>query len=574
MSAEGERKDEPQSQVALRESEERFRLLIDSVQDYSVFPLSVDGRVSNWNLGAERLKGFTTEEAIGLHISRFFPEEENAERVPERILKRAELEGHSEYEGWLVRKDMSQFWGTVVLSAMRDQEGRLRGFSNVARNLTERKKGEQAQAFLAKAGEILTGSLEYERTLQEIARLAVHGMADWCTVAVQGPTGLTVLSAAHADPAREAKTRALLRLIPASETKLARGLGHVVRTGRSDLCSDTLEAAWVRTALGVDSPESLMALGARSYMCVPLKARGDIFGAVTFVSVTTGRNYGPVDLALAEELVRRAGLALDNARLFRRAQEALKARDEFLSMASHDLRSPLTSLRLQLQAVRRDIQPDSDRPRTQEKLIARLSSMERQTDRMLHMMDALLDITQMTAGRLELKRQKLDLVELARGAVATLEEELRQSGVQVRIHAEGPVEGMWDHLRLEQVVDNLLSNAVKYGKGQPVDILVSTDGTTAKFVVRDQGVGVAPEDQERLFERFERVKLDRGATGYGVGLWIVRRVVEAHGGSVFVESRLGEGSSFIVQLPTRGAPPAQPERDREMDPEGRPSAFH
>ncbi|MFY0580711.1 PAS domain-containing protein [Cystobacter fuscus] len=133
MSADSERKDEPEFKVALRESEERFRLLIDSLRDYSVFALSVEGHVNNWNLGAERLKGYSTQEAIGLHLSCFFPEEENAERVPERVLKRAELEGRSEYEGWLVRKDKSRFWGSVVFSAMRDQDGRLRGFSNIAR---------------------------------------------------------------------------------------------------------------------------------------------------------------------------------------------------------------------------------------------------------------------------------------------------------------------------------------------------------------------------------------------------------------------------------------------------------
>jgi PAS domain S-box-containing protein len=574
MSAEGGRKDDPQPKISPSEDEERFRLLIDSLQDYSVFPLSVEGRVANWNLAAEHLKGYTTEEALGLHLSRFFPEEETVERVPERLLARAASEGRAEYEGWLVRKDNSRFWGTIVLSAMRDQAGRLRGFSNIARNLTERKRGEKAQVFLAEAGEILTGSLEYEQTLQEVARLAVRGLADWCTVAIQDANGLAVLSVAHADPAQEPKVRELLRVLPPGEMKLTRGLRHVVRTGQSELCPDTLEAAWVRTALGVDTPERLMALGARSYMCVPLKARGDTFGAITFVSVTPGRSYDPVDLVLAEEFVRRAGLAVDNARLFREAREALKARDEFLSMASHDLRAPLTSLRLQLQAVRREIQPGSDGTRSTEKLVARVESMERQTDRMLHMMDALLDITRMTTGRLELRRQKLDLVELVRGAVATLDEELRQSGVQVRVHAEGPVEGMWDHLRLEQIVNNLLSNAMKYGKGRPVDMMVSTDGTTAKLVVRDQGVGVAPEDQERLFERFERVRLDRGITGYGVGLWIVRRVVEAHGGSVSVESRLGEGASFIVQLPMSGQTHGQPESDRETDPEARPPAFH
>jgi PAS domain S-box-containing protein len=567
MSEEDARKNEPQSKVALSEDEERFRLLIDSLQDYSVFPLSVDGRVSNWNLGAERLKGFTTEEALGLHISRFFPEEENAERVPERLLTRAAADGRAEYEGWLVRKDYSQFWGTVVLNPMLDQEGRLHGFANIARDLTERKRVEKAQSFLAEAGEILTGSIEYERTLQEVARLAVRSMADWCTVTIQGPNGLAVQSAAHADPAQEPKLQKLLRVLSADETKPARGIGHVVRTGQSELCPDTLEAAWVRSALGVDTPERFMTLGARSYMCVPLKARGDTFGAITFVSMKRGRRYAPVDLALAEELARRAALAVDNSRLFREAQEALKARDEFLSMASHDLRSPLTSLRLQLQAVRRNLQPDGDGRRSLEKLTSRVESMERQTDRMLHMMDALLDISQMTAGRLELKRRKLDLVELVRGSVATLDEELRQSGVQVRVHADGPVEGMWDSLRLEQVVDNLLSNAVKYGKGQPVDMTVSTDGLTARLEVRDQGVGVALEDQARLFDRFERVRLDRGVTGYGVGLWIVRRVVEAHGGSVTIESRLGEGACFIVQLPSLG-------QHGDTDAAERPPAVH
>ncbi|ATB42882.1 hypothetical protein CYFUS_008361 [Cystobacter fuscus] len=574
MSADNERKEEPESKVALRESEERFRLLIDSLRDYSVFALSVEGRVNNWNLGAERLKGFSTQEAIGLHLSRFFPEEENAERVPERILERAEQEGRSEYEGWLIRKDNSRFWGSVVLSAMRDQDGRLRGFSNIARDLSERRRAEKAQAFLAEAGEVLTGSLEYEKTLQEVVRLAVRGMADWCSVAVQGPDGLAVRAAAHVDPTRESTVRGLLGVLPEAESKPTRGIRQVVRTGQAELCSDTLEAAWVRAALGVDTPERFLSLRARSYMCVPLKARGTTFGAISFVAVKPGRSYGPADLALAEEFVRRAGLAVDNARLFRKAQEALTARDEFLSMASHDLRSPLTSLRLQLHAVRRDMLPGDDGPRAPEKLVSRLESMERQTDRMLRMMDALLDISQMTAGRLELKRQKLDLVELVCGSVGTLDEELRQRGVQMRVHSEGRIEGMWDRLRLEQVIDNLLSNAVKYGKGQPVDLTVSTDGTTAKLVVRDQGVGIAPEDQERLFERFERVRLDRDVSGYGVGLWIVRRVVEAHGGRVSVESRLGEGSSFTVLLPMRVQAPAQPGCAQETDPEVHPPAVH
>ncbi|HLL53153.1 MAG TPA: PAS domain S-box protein, partial [Myxococcaceae bacterium] len=240
MAGESERKDEPESRVALSENEERFRLLIDSLQDYSVFPLSVDGRVSNWNLGAERLKRYSTEEAIGLHVSVFFPEEEVAEQVPERLLQRAAAEGRAEYEGWLLRKDRSQFWGSVVLNPMRDQDGRLRGFSNVARDLSDRKKVEEAQTFLAEAGEALTGSLEYERTLQEVARLAVLSLADWCTVTIRDINGLNMVSVAHSDPAREPGARELLRVLPEGGLKLTRGIGHVVRTGQPDLCPDTL----------------------------------------------------------------------------------------------------------------------------------------------------------------------------------------------------------------------------------------------------------------------------------------------------------------------------------------------
>jgi PAS domain S-box-containing protein len=573
MAADSERTDEPESKVALSDSEERFRLLVDSMQDYSVFPLSVDGRVANWNLGAERLKGFKTEEAIGLHFARFFPEQEQVERVPDRLLTRAESEGRAEYEGWLLRKDNSRFWGTVVLSPMRDQEGRLRGFSNVARNLTERKKVEQTQTFLADVGEVLTGSLDYEKTLLEVARLAVRNIADWCTVSVRSVSGLAVVSGAHADPSREPDVRALFRALPADAMRQPRGVGLVMRTGQPELCHDTHEAAWVRTALEVDSPERFLALGARSYMCVPLKARGDTFGAITFVSVRPGRRYGQAELALAEELVRRAALAVDNARLFRKAQEALKARDEFLSMASHDLRSPLSALRLQLHALRKELQPGTQCP-VAPKTGQRVESMERQIDRMLHMMDALMDISQMTAGRLELKRQNLDLVGVAREVVSTLEEELRQAGVEVRLHAQGPVKGAWDRTRLEQVVDNLLSNAIKYGEGRPVDLILSADENSAELIVKDQGVGISPEDQERLFERFERVRLNREVTGYGVGLWIVRRVVEAHGGSTSVRSQLGEGASFIVRLPLRAPEQTASGRSGGRDPEAHPPSMH
>lgn len=533
---------------ALRESEERFGLLIESVQDYGMFTLSVEGWIAGWNPGAERLKGYHAEEIIGQHLARFFGPEDVQERVPERILRRAALEDHSEYEGWLVRKDGSRFWSTVSLYAMRDDQGRLQGFANVARDTTARKKWEETQQFISRGAEHLASTLDYHSTLQELARLGTQHLADWCTIFLFTADNTEAL-VSHADPKKEALLRRAVCRAP-TVSPVDRGVLHVLRTGEAELCDDTMEAAWVRTALGIQSPEFIEELGARSFICVPLKVRGQTFAVMTLVSSTPGKQFTDLELQTAEELARRGALAVENARLFRDAQEAIRARDEFISMASHDLRTPLTTVRLK---VARLLRGERDQDLSPEDRILQLEKVEAQVARLVQMMDSLLDVTTISAGRLQLNTEPLDLGAMVQEVGERLGEDLAKAGCELRVHVDDRVSGLWDKLRLEQVITNLISNALKYAKGKPIEITIdSTDEDRARLVVRDYGIGIAEKDQERMFERFERANADQMVGGFGVGLWIVQRVVEAHGGTVRVSSSMGEGSVFTVELPRDG----------------------
>jgi PAS domain S-box-containing protein len=557
LSAEHDLEHVQQVQAALRESEEQFRLLVESVKDYGVFMISLDGKVSGWNLGAERLKGYKAEEIIGAPFATFFDTEDTQERVPERLLARARVEGSSQYEGWLVRKNRERFWSIVNIDAVRDAQGTLVGFSNVARDQTERKQAEEEQTFLSDAGQVLAGSLDFETTLREVVGFATRGWADWSTLYLQQGELLVPAACAHRDPSMEALLREWLTPLPGVGNRAIRA---AFRSGASVSCSDPGESAWVRSELGLATPDALQTLGARAFVCAPLTARGQTFGVLTLVATTADRMRGPSDLRFAEELARRGALALANARLYRQASDAVHARDEFISMASHDLRTPLSTLRLQLQRLLGKTAGAEPNRSSSADLARSLEQMKGQADRMLRLMDSLLDVTRISAGHLELSAAEGDLTLVAQECIARLGEDLARAGCEVSLRGDASVTGVWDLTRIEQVVTNLLSNALKFGRGKPIEVTVEERGPIARLSVRDHGIGIAPEDQLHLFDRFERVKTASDLEGFGVGLWIVQRAVEAHGGTVRVRSAPGAGSTFIVEIP-RGrvglAPPLE-----------------
>jgi PAS domain S-box-containing protein len=870
-----------------RQTEERFRLMVESVEDYAIFMLDPDGRVASWNAGAERLKGYRAEEIIGQHFSRFYPAEELAAGKPERELALAERDGRFEDEGWRLRKDGSRFWANVVVTALTGPDGTARGFAKVTRDftarrraeetarqlaaesaarraaelaegqlreseerarrqkeeleailnavadgvvvqeregalrylndaaaracgfasaremrgasgdevlarfdirdesglrldpdrlpgravlrgeqpgsllvhvrdrssgrawwsqvtaralpgpdgrpavsvtvwhdVTDRRRSEEASRFLAEASAVLNADLAYRSRLEQIARLSVPRLADWCVVDVMEGDALSRVAVAH--PAEREREAGAVRAGTPPDPDAPRGARRVARTGVPELYREISEEVPVSPA-DAAYLDAAKPLGVRSAMIVPIAGRTGTLGAITFAAAESGRRYGPADLELAQQLGRHAGLAVENARLFesehrarataersmerlgrlqaltaalagaltpadvanavveegvralgaraggcwlvsddgtraelvrssgadrgvtaafdairldggspnpvadairggqalwfespqafaatypailadgaavhaarfrgaclplawagrtrgvlaygfegaaelegderafllllasqcaqalersslyQQAIEAVSVRDDFLSIAGHELKTPLTALLFHAESLARagaSVAPEDLARRT-----GRLAS---NAERLGRLVDELLDVSRITAGRLVLEREPVDLAAVAREVVLRSADELARSGSSVRLTAPAAVCGRWDRPRVEQVAGNLLANAIKYGQGRPIDVRVEAEGRTARLLVRDRGVGIAADDQARIFDRFERAVSARHFGGLGLGLWIVRQVVEAHGGRIRVQSAPGEGAEFTVELP-------------------------
>jgi len=275
----------------------------------------------------------------------------------------------------------------------------------------------------------------------------------------------------------------------------------------------------------------------------------------------------PCTIAAVRDVAERRRME-ERARLFRKAQEEVRERDEFLSIASHELRTPITALQLQLQLLERasrHLPGGMPGP-----LAEKLASLQRQTRRLALLVNALLDVSRMRLGKLDLRYEQLDLADVAREAAGHVEADLSRGG-SLLAYDLAPSPGRFDRLRIEQVIGNLLVNAGKFGQGKPVVLRVRPEGEFAVLQVSDQGIGIAPEHQARVFERFQRAVPAQNFGGLGLGLYVVRQIVEAHGGSIRVESSAGAGATFTVRLPrepplSQGAP-----RPTEGDP---PATVH
>ncbi len=280
-------------------------------------------------------------------------------------------------------------------------------------------------------------------------------------------------------------------------------------------------------------------------LSVPLVARGEIFGAFTFRAA--GRAYDGADVELAAELGRRAGLSLQNARLYDTAREALRAREDLLAIAAHEIRGPITSMHLAVQSLKDASLPAPVRKRLFEVI-------EREDRRLARFVDELLDVGNLAADRLSLSREEVSLATVVHRVVADAEAEIRESPSSVDVRTDDPAVGSWDRFRVEHVVQNLLSNALKFGSGRPITIRVWSEGERAHLSITDRGIGIPPELQEQIFEPFERGRAStRHYGGLGLGLHITRMIVRALGGDVYAESEPGKGSTFVVDLP-RGKP--------------------
>ncbi len=384
------------------------------------------------------------------------------------------------------------------------------------------------QAFLSRASAELSSSLDANTTLERFAGLAVPRLGDWCLISV----GASELVSERRVVAHAHSPASSLEWMPSSFPEKP-----VLRRGdeEEDQADDYVRL--IRQVKG------------RSGAVLPLFIGGKSLGSIMLIWAETDRRYEPQDMPFLTELAHRVALAVENTTLYESVRSAVEVRDQFLSIAGHELKTPLAALLMQVQSVERLV-PEGGRVRE------RLQKASMAGVRLETLINQLLDVSRIRAGRLQLEPEPVDLAALAQEVVERQISNALQMGTTIQFQTRGQVHGLWDRFRLDQVITNLLTNAIKYGCGKPVEVHVHADQGRGLVRVTDHGIGIAPEQQARIFQRFERAVEARRYGGFGLGLWIARQIVEASGGEIQVQSQLGEGSTFIVTLPTSSGPEA------------------
>ncbi|MHB8621415.1 MAG: sensor histidine kinase [Chloroflexota bacterium] len=433
-------------------------------------------------------------------------------------------------------------------------------------------EGRRHLALLAQIGNELFSSLDYEATLNRVAALAVRSLGDVCIVDLRAAVasdaapadgdrveaGLAIrrVAVAHADPAGAQLASRLLKHPPNPEARL--GVPAVIRTGRSEITNESLDERWAAIARSEEHLAILRELAPVSSMIVPLMLGGQAIGAMVLLSCRAERRYSVADLPLAEEVARRAALAIDNARLYASeraarevAEQAVRDRDRFLTIASHELRTPITGIKGLTQLLSRWRQRGN---LTDQRLDTSLNGLDEAADRLNRLVTDLLDVSRLRTNRMAPRKRPMDLARLIQDAAA--QAELQAPPGQYRLVVEGaesPAVISADPDRLRQVLDNLLANALKYSPaGGQVWISLERSAFGGRnegelVRVKDQGMGIAPPFLEGIFQPFGRAPNahESGLPGLGLGLSICREIVELHGGRIWAESE-GEGRGTVL----------------------------
>jgi PAS domain S-box-containing protein len=528
------------SEQALKESDALYEATFDKAA-VGIAHMATDGQWLRANQKLADVVGYTRGDLVQLRIQDLTHPDDVEETVGDlRRLLSGEIETLQDERRYRHR-DGRTIWVWLTVSLLKDDAGRPRQFVVIVEDITERRLMANRRQFLTEASETLLSSFDDPTTLARVGRLAVPAVADWCMVDL-APAG------GQGDPivivhAAGIQAGMLEQWALGEQDGRRVRLADFLRDGQPVLLPQ-LPTAWT-SGHELVSPELV---AATSVLVVPVVARDEIFGTIAF-GVSSGRRYGPADLAMAEDLAHRVSLAVDNARLYREARDAVSARDEFLSIASHELRTPLTPLQIVLQRLLSERSKEPLETISTDRLRLLLARSERQVQRLTALVDNLLDVSRVSSGTLRLQREECDLAEVVNEVVGRFGEECARAECQVTIEAPPRLIGQWDPLRIEQVITNLLANAIKYGAGKPILIHVEGGEGSAQIVVKDHGIGIEPEKVSRIFERFERAVSSRSYGGLGLGLYIARQIVDAHGGRISVNSRPGEGSTFTIDLP-------------------------
>jgi PAS domain S-box-containing protein len=551
----------------------RLAAIVESSDD-AIIGKTLQGLVTSWNSAAARMFGYTEAEAVGRPIAFIVPPSRLDEEAD--ILRRlARGEAVEAFETVRRHKDGHSIDVALSISPIRDGAGTITGASTIARDIgpqkraeaertallsAERRAREAAEAsereasFLADVTAVLGSSLDYDTTLARVARLAIPVLTDLCAIDLLEPDGRTRrVAAAHVDPAKEALVAAV-RAVHGFNSDAPHGVPAVIRTRRPTLVTSATEADLAAAARDPEQLTMFHKLGLKSWIIVPLIAREQILGAMTFVITESSRRYTARDVALAEAVANRAAVAIDNARLLaaeRRArgeaEAANRAKDEFLAVLSHELRTPLNAVYGWARMLRAGQVPAEATERGLEAIV-------RNANAQVQLIDDLLDISRVITGKMRLDVRSVDLRTVIEAALDSVRPAAVAKDIRVQTVLDpraGPITG--DPDRLQQVVWNLLMNAVKFTpRGGRVQVHLQRVNSHVEIVVSDTGLGMSADVLPFIFDRFRQgdSSSTRVHTGLGLGLALVKHLVELHGGDVTAQSPgQGKGATFIVTLP-------------------------
>jgi PAS domain S-box-containing protein len=539
----------------LKRKEEKYRFMIDNAVE-AMIAVDSSGKIVHFNNRAQALFGYTVRDALGRPLISLMAERSHEGfrriRMSDSDLKRRTAELIA------IRKDGSELpievilssWNTsdesLVTAQVRDITEQKRAQDTSASSMTEERTrrteaeiAERRARILAEASATLASSLDYVATLTGLARLAVPSFADLCAVYVLNEDNtIRRLATEHVNPARLAVLLQIDRSYP-STLKDIYGPGGVLRSGKALWRAQVSESFLMEMVRNTAHLQLLRQVGLKSYLIVPMIARNRTLGVIEFGITESNRYYSGPDLTVAEDLAQRAGIAVDNANLYREAQEALftaqkaiSSRDELIAIVSHDLKNPLSAISLGASTALRS-----------------LDGISHSANRMNRLITDLLDIASIDARNLSIRREPTEVSRLVDTVWQVLEPTASSKEIHFRreIQAGLPLIDI-DPSRIEQVLSNLVSNSIKFTpKGGTISIHAERHGEEVLFTVSDTGPGIQPEHFDHIFDRHWQVK-ETAHLGTGLGLAIAKGIIESHGGQIWVTSNPGQGTSFHFTL--------------------------
>lgn len=438
---------------------------------------------------------------------------------------------------------------SVSSGPVHDQAGNIRSSVVIATDISQRKRKESNDALLNRLKTLLLTTIKYDQIVEKIASATIPFFADGVMIDLIENDSIKRIVTKHKDPEIEKlviRTRTEYPPHPGSPVPTMR----VLETGEPLLLAKVDPEVIRRGTLDQGHFELVTKIGTKSHLAVPMASKGEIMGTINFIITDSNRPlYDELDVGVAKDIAHFASLAIENARLYKDAMSGLQLRDDFISIASHELRTPITSLNLQIEVLNSlvdELKSDSEIPIVMRKF---LDSTNNQVKRLSHLVDDMLDISRISIGKLNLNIRNVKLKTLTMEVLERFDEQLKEKRIELFFDAPDNIIVECDAGRIDQVITNFMTNAIRYGKKKPILITIEDKESYVHLRIQDHGRGIRREDFERIFNRFERAHTADDVSGLGLGLYINKTIVEEHNGRILLESEPEKGSIFILELP-------------------------